>query len=613
MCERLGAGEFSFERQGRRWVWSPEASALHGLAFERGELSVDAWAALLAPAQREAALQLLEHALCGTELSAWRGELGSSGRVLEWLCEPSSNGLRGVVRDVTAVTLAEQRLAATRRQVGRYQTMFMLSASLQALIDEEGRFALVTPQWNVALGWGAEEMVGHRLTAFLDPGDAARVDRLLAEGVGEGALQVTVCFAARGDRRRWLALTLTAAADQEGVLYAVAQDVTEERSAREEALAASRAKSRFLAVMSHEVRTPLNGLLGMTKLVLETALTAEQRENLEAAHDSAQNLLSIVNDVLDISKIEAGKLTVETIAFELKVVRRAALRGHAERASAAGLGLELVVEPGVPEHVEGDPLRVGQVLSNLVGNAVKFTPRGQVTVTVRCGEGGLLVFSVRDSGVGVQPERREAIFEAFTQSDGSTTRRYGGTGLGLTISRELVTLMGGTLSMRPAQPHGSVFEFEARLPPAARSAAPTCAPSAVALGPGVTATVLVAEDNPINARLTSQLLRKLGLEVRLVVDGQAALEAFCAGGIEAILMDVQMPRLDGLEATRRIRALEHPGGRRIPIIALTANAMSEDEAACREAGMDEFVTKPLDAHRLTHVLRKLLGRGDRAA
>jgi PAS domain S-box-containing protein len=385
-----------------------------------------------------------------------------------------------------------------------------------------------------------------------------------------------------------------------------------EMADRAEALSA--AKSDFLANMTHEVRTPLNGILGMTGLALETELQKDQREYLELVKSSAEALLSLVNDVLDFSKYEVGKLGLDCVEFSLRELMRDVLRPMALRASVSGLMFESVVEDGVPDHFIGDPLRISQVLRNLAGNAVKFTNEGKVSVRVRvesvAGSKVTLCFSVADTGIGVPPDKHRLIFEPFTQADGSTTRKYGGTGLGLSICSGLVELMEGRIWVESEMGHGSTFHFTLTLELPTRAEASEPWKASAKGNRKRSLRVLVAEDNSVNQRLAARLLEREGHSVTIAGSGQEAVDLFDRHDFDLILMDVQMPGLDGLQATARIRDKERGSGYRIPIVAMTAQAAESDRLRCIESGMDAYVTKPVHVPELMKMIESVVLGGN---
>lgn len=413
----------------------------------------------------------------------------------------------------------------------------------------------------------------------------------------------------------------TAEAALKTAMQLLEQESKLSREMAQRAEKANMAKSEFLANMSHEIRTPLNGIIGMASLLLEKNLTDGQRDCAETLMSSAESLLGLLNDILDFSKIEAGRLEFEEVRFNLKSLVEGVSSFFAPLAAEKNILLTTDIDPATPPVLLGDPGRLRQILANLLSNAIKFTDEGEVALSAK----GLqtedrraaLQFIVRDTGIGIPPDRMEHIFDKFAQADKSTTRRFGGTGLGLAITSLLAEMMGGKITAESPVPGrsgiapggpGSVFYFAVLLP--ILHEAP--APNGLRDGPSTDdrrlralwgKRVLLVEDNVINQKVAVAMLRKLGVQPDLAFDGVEALEILLKSPYDLVLMDVEMPRMDGLEATRRLRAMpEESPNYRTPVLAMTARAMKGDRDACLEAGMNDYVAKPITAARLKEAL-----------
>jgi PAS domain S-box-containing protein len=560
--------------------------------------------------------------------------LGRGGRVLwlDWsgtVIQSDSGGVEhGVVTalDITSQIEAERQKSQLAME---FSAVWESARDGMVFLDPSGAVLEANPAFCAMVGVDLEEVRGRPWVKFLQqwPGqEMDEVERFRLQ-FHEGGLPAGTLTQHQlpGGERVWLETTYTMLRrpGHEPAALALLRNITgrirvehELRAANRflesttewaremarKADAASAAKSRFLANVSHELRTPMNGILGMTELALMTGLTAEQREYLEVVQSSAESLLYLLDDLLDFSKVEAGRMALKPEPFSLRTHLTSLLRSLVHRAEARGIELRCEVDEEVPDHLLGDAGRLRQVLINLVGNAVKFTDHGWVDVRVRLRErsgGGVqLQFVVSDTGIGMEAHDLAAVFEPFLQIEPSTTRKRGGTGLGLSISEKLVELMGGRLFASSIAGEGSTFGFTVRMQVAEGFEAPPGARREVGarqrpLHGSRRLRCLVVEDNAVNQKLVRRMLGLAGYEVEIVASGGEAIGRALAGGFDVILMDIQMPDMDGLQVTMAIREREKAAGTRVPILAMTAHAMRGDREICLEAGMDGYLSKPL--------------------
>ena len=532
-------------------------------------------------------------------------------------------GTWALTRDVTLRVEAQQALASSRERLEASERMhreiFERNPQPMWLYDRASWEIFAVNEAAIAVyGYSREEFLALRVLDLIDSDQVpAFLESMTVTEGGRSGYRVAVPRSHRYRDGTIAEVEVTAndvTIDGRACRVALISDVTERNrvaaelaAARDEAVEASNTKSAFLANISHEIRTPMNGVLGMTELLLDSVLDEDQRLLAQQVSSSGEQMVALIDDILDISKIEAGQLALEQTIFALHDAIEQACAVAGIQAAAKGLELEVEIAAEVPRETRGDSRRLRQIVLNLVANAVKFTSEGGITVrasTRRVGQDdGVMRVEVGDSGIGIAPAVLERMFEPFTQADASTTRHYGGTGLGLAIARELTELMGGTIGARSEPATGSTFWFELPLVNeklVTRQPARDQRAGASRLWLS-TPVVLVAEDSPVNQTVAVRTLERFGCQVEVVADGRQALEKLSARRYDAVLMDCQMADMDGYEATIELRRREG-GGRHTPVIAMTAHAMTGDRERCLAAGMDDYLSKPLRRQQLADAL-----------
>ena len=526
--------------------------------------------------------------------------------------------LATVVRDVSAQRAQQEQLRASEH---RLRQVIEHVGDVLFEQDLHGRFTFLNPAWCDATGFTLEESLGRHFVDFVHPDDAQATRDAFAALLEEGAAPPIqpMRYLTRDGQFRWMEARARRLADADGLrggTVGALRDVTAQRAMAEEiarahqqALQSSALLSEFLANMSHEIRTPLNGVLGLTTILAESDLNPDQRQLVTGAQRSAEMLLTLVNDILDISKIEAGSLMIEQAPLDVREWAAAVAEPGFAKARQKGLDVRLDLSAELPPRVVGDAARIGQILSNLIDNAVKFTASGLVSVAAvpsQAPDGRrMLRVSVTDSGIGIPLDKQLVVFEKYRQADSSTTRQYGGTGLGLAICRQLAMLMDGDIGLESTEGAGSTFWFAIPLAAAPMTEPDLAAEPALppAIDPSRPPVALLVEDNPTNQFVARRFIEKAGCVVDVAANGAEALERIAARDYDLVFMDCQMPIMDGYEATKRIRQ-----GRlaSVPIVAMTAHAMKGDRERCLAVGMTDYLSKPLKSETVAEMVERVL-------
>jgi PAS domain S-box-containing protein len=640
--------EFWIGPDGRSRYQSPSCLRITGHSMDEFERDPELAASIVHPDDREAYLAHHHGVL------KWRMPGGMEFRIarpngevrwLEHYCQPvfaedgEYLGVRGGNRDITERRIAEDALLESE---ARYRRLLDSVTSYIYTVTVRGGQAVATdhaPGCEAVTGYTPDDYAQNPLLwhSMVHPVDREAVlDHALKAMEGRESPTLEHRIIHKNGGVRWISSTVVARRDESGRVVAydgLITDITERKRikdelqrAKESAEAASRAKSEFMANMSHEIRTPMNAILGLTKLVLRRDLSDEQREFLEGVMDAGTSLMQIINDILDFSKIEAGRLDLEYEDFSLRALLDKIMKSFAHQAGKKGVALALDVDGAVPDLLAGDQGRLRQVIVNLIGNAVKFTPAGGVELAVRMNSGqwrpGLLpegeaslLFIVRDTGIGIHGEKLDAIFDSFTQADSSTTKVFGGTGLGLAICKKLTAMMGGSIWVESAVGKGSSFYFTCAfgISDERRQGDRACRDLAGPEKPGGPLCILLAEDDRMNQIFAGTFLKEAGHEVAIAANGEQALEMLKTQRFDIVLMDISMPVMDGIQATRAIRSSINGGfDPDIPIVAMTAHALKGDRERFLAAGMNGYVAKPVEFEELIRAVDMAMGQGREA-
>ncbi|WP_313472228.1 PAS domain-containing protein [Brevundimonas sp.] len=630
-----GVGHWRLERNTGVVEWSDEVYRIHGVERDSFDPNLDSALDFYVEGDRQALTEMIQRGLEDGEgymakLQIVRPD-GEERRVLTHAeTEVDETGrvvaMFGVFQDVTE---QEKVLARSRRDEGRYRLLAENIGDVITRVKMDGSSKYISPAIQQLLGWTFEEMSGQS-TDYVHPEDRHLVLKAIGEAVKTGTpTRLEHRAVHRKGHTIWVECTFKALKDENGHVddvVVVIRDMTQRRvledqviEAKERAEKAAQAKSEFLANMSHELRTPLTSVIGFSGLLQGSeALPPEERTYVERIATASEALLGVINDILDYSKLEANAIEMDPEPFQVAALVDGAAAIVEGQCVAKGLSLKVVADAAMPEVLTGDAGRLRQVMLNFLSNAVKFTGKGGVTLRV----GGApdpdgrwrLRVAVTDTGIGIPAEKIEVLFERFSQADASTTRVYGGTGLGLAISRRLIEIMGGEIGVDSKPGEGATFWFETPLIQGGSAAGLTGGDDEMAASGGLAGgRILMADDAPGNRELVSAILRGLGLEIDTVCDGAEAVQAMQSGSYDLVLMDVHMPVMDGLTATREIRRMQAGTGQRTPILALTANVQADQVARCLDSGMNGHLAKPIQIPELAGALAHWLAGGDPAA